>query len=184
MRGRITGQENLPLPGSVTLASDGVEAEGKAKGRRGFSLLETTIAMALIAIVFAMAITTVQAASTTRRRSQNRRFFVTEISNYLECYRMGGSTGFQDNVQTYLGVSLGEASEGVYTVYYGADYRVVDSAGSAAFAVTLKLGPSTQAVYAGATAFSAVAADSSGNEIYRSKFDFVSRYDLVEGGGA
>ena len=72
MRGRITGQENLPLPGCVPLASDGVEAEGKAKGRRGFSLLETTIAMALIAIVFAMAITTVQAASTTRRRSQNR----------------------------------------------------------------------------------------------------------------
>ena len=183
MRGRITGQENLPLPGSVPLASDGVEAEGKAKGRRGFSLLETTIAMALIAIVFAMAITTVQAASTTRRRSQNRRFFVTEISNYLECYRMGGRKGFQDNVQTYLGVSLGEASEGAYTVYYGADYRiVVEAEGYEAYSGWA--GTIVEQTAAGVTAFSAVAADSSGNEIYRSKFDFVSRYDLVEGGGA
>ncbi len=148
--------------------------------RKGFSLLETVIAMTLIAIVFSMAITTVLAAGSIRRRSQNCRFFVTEISNYLECYRMGGSQEFADNVKTYLGVELSAAQEGSYLVYYGADY-VITTAGNAAFTLTLTIAP----VSAEESSFSALARDASGDVVYQTRFGFVSRYDVAvsEGGG-
>ncbi|MBQ9481624.1 MAG: type II secretion system protein [Clostridia bacterium] len=70
--------------------------------KRGFSLAETVIALSLITIVFGMTVSSVLVISSTYKKMENLRFFVNEINNYLECYKMGGAEKFSDNVNAYL----------------------------------------------------------------------------------
>ena len=55
------------------------------KQKNAFSLLETVIAMALIAMIFSMSVSTVLMSSSVNRKTENTNFFVGEISNLLEC---------------------------------------------------------------------------------------------------
>lgn len=74
----------------------------KNRIKRGFTLAETVVALSLITLVFAMTITSILAISTTYKSAENMRFFINEINNYLECYKLGGSREFSGNVNDYL----------------------------------------------------------------------------------
>ena len=70
--------------------------------KRGFTLAETVVALTLITIVFGMTITSILTISSTYKSAENMRFFINEINNYLECYKLGGADKFSDSVNDYL----------------------------------------------------------------------------------
>ena len=74
----------------------------KNNKKRGFTLAETIVALALITIVFSMTVTSILTISSTYKKTENLRFFVNEINNYLECYKLGGAESFSVNVNTYM----------------------------------------------------------------------------------
>lgn len=74
----------------------------KNSKKRGFTLAETVVALSLITIVFSMTVTSVLAISSTYKKIENLRFFVNEINNYLECYKLGGAERFSESVNLYL----------------------------------------------------------------------------------
>ena len=80
---------------------------------KGFSLLETVIAMTIITIVFAMAVSSMLFVSTTLKKVDNQRFFTNEATNFLECYKVEGSAGFAKNAnEFFFGASGNEGSGG------------------------------------------------------------------------
>lgn len=100
----------------------------KKKNKKGFTLLETSIALALMAIVFSMSITAILTVSQTQKRNFDTKYFVLIANDYLECYKLGGKDNFEQNVNTVLGVDL--ATDGVkntdgYTLSYGNDYNLI-----------------------------------------------------------
>ena len=69
---------------------------------KGFSLLETVIAMTIITIVFTMAVSSMLFVSTTLKKVDNQRFFTNEAANFLECYKVEGSAGFAKNANEFF----------------------------------------------------------------------------------
>ena len=140
------------------------------KGKKGFSLLETTIAMALIALVFAMALSTVLLATSVRTRARNRVYFVEEVSNYLTCYQMEGVTAFQSNVERYLQVPI-TIQDNTVKIYYTKEYSKTSNVEKASFILTLDLNGG----------FYAWVEDLDGKRVFAMNERFVTRFDA---GGA
>ena len=141
--------------------------------QRGYTLLEAVIAFTIIAIGFGAAMTAVMFSFTVRRRVDNEKFFIFETQNYLECYKMQGSSGFKSNTYKYLNVSLGagEADENggiVYKIYYTAGYAITDEQ-NAAFVLEISVNNSFVAK---------TYEKNRSKEIYAMDRPFVSHYDL------
>ena len=80
---------------------------------KGFSLLETVIAMTIITIVFTMAVSSMLFVSTTLKKVDNQRFFTNEAANFLECYKVEGSAGFAKNAnEFFFGAESNDGSGG------------------------------------------------------------------------
>ena len=80
---------------------------------KGFSLLETVIAMTIITIVFTMAVSSMLFVSTTLKKVDNQRFFTNEAANFLECYKVEGSEGFAKNAnEFFFGAESNDGSGG------------------------------------------------------------------------
>lgn len=156
------------------------------KRKKGFSLAETVVALTLITIVFSMTVTSILAVSKTYKKAENVRFFVNEINNYLECYKMEGADNFTQNVNDYLfsdeRLRLSPPSSESYDliICYGEDYgktyaTIVEKGGivneeifqKASFTVRITIDNS----------FYAVATDGSGERVFSLPKPYVSRYD-------
>ena len=140
--------------------------------KRGYSLLETAIAMALIALVFSMAVSTVLMATAVRTRSQHARFFSAEVSGLLSCYQIGGESTFAGYAERYLQKEIA-LTDGHAALYYGSDYAPAEQPDEAAFTLTIDL---TEGFFASVT-------DRDGKSVYRMPAVYVSRFD-GSGGGA
>lgn len=81
------------------------------KNKKGFSLMEVVIAMAVISIVFTIAMTSIAATAKARLRAFQSKYCVSEMSNLLECYKKGGSEKFEDSVLFYFGYDNPEFQE-------------------------------------------------------------------------
>lgn len=112
--------------------------------KKGFSLLETIIAMTLIGIVFAIATTTVLTVALTRQRETQVRAFALKSSDYYECFKITQNTdAFSGALTKYLGLTAVKNSQseqtqekGVFNVYYNAQFeKVADQ--NAKYAVTV-----------------------------------------------
>ena len=80
---------------------------------KGFSLLETVIAMTIITIVSTMAVSSMLFVSTTLKKVDNQRFFTNEAANFLECYKVEGSAGFAKNAnEFFFGAESNDGSGG------------------------------------------------------------------------
>ena len=80
---------------------------------KGFSLLETVIAMTIITIVFTMAVSSMLFVSTTLKKVDNQSFFTNEAANFLECYKVEGSEGFAKNAnEFFFGAESNDGSGG------------------------------------------------------------------------
>lgn len=87
-----------------------IDVRGASKG---FSLLETVIAMTIITIVFTMAVSSMLFVSTTLKKVDNQRFFTNEAANFLECYKVEGSAGFAKNAnEFFFGAESNDGSGG------------------------------------------------------------------------
>jgi len=159
-----------------------MKAESKSN-KRGFSLFETVIALTLIGIVFAAATTAVITSVNVRRRNADSKYFITETSNYLECYKIGGSATFADNVGKYLVSDCLEkqdlessTSHSVYyvcyNVYYSAGYKRLspEEKDNACFVMKITLDKSFTV---------RVNEIRSGKKVYELKNPYVSHFDLV-----
>ena len=161
----------------------------KKSGKKGFSLSETAIALTLLGIVFAMTITAVLSVSTSYKNVENSRYFITEIENYLECYKMDGVSGFAENVNDYLlddnpslEIDVSRASsDNSYQVIvcYDSDFNKIE--------VLVSGGGIPGDLYSHGkyfvriilnNSFYAVAFDDRGNTIFDMKDPYYSRYDL------
>ena len=152
--------------------------------KKGFSLMEVVIAMAVISIVFTIAMTAVTAASKSRLRAYQGKYCISEVSNLLECYKLDGGKDFANNVQKYLGVTL--ISEGTkndeggayteYVIYYDVDFAKLETNAQTEESRVYKL---TAKVYQ--NAFSANIIKINTNSLLFEIQRYQSRYDLVYG---
>ncbi len=141
--------------------------------RKGYTLLEAVIAFTIIAIAFGAAMTAVMFSFTVRRRVDNEKFFIFETQNYLECYKMQGSSEFKNNADKYLSVNVGAGEttdDGgvVYKIYYTAGYAITDEQ-NAAFVLEITVNKSFVA---------RTYEKDNGKVIYAMDRVFVSHYDL------
>ena len=141
------------------------------KQRNAFSLLETVIAMALIAMIFSMSVSTVLMSSSVSRKTENTNFFVGEISNLLECYKVSGKDGFCKNCEKYLQIKI-EFSSFIAQIYYKSDYTRCISYDEAYFILTIDLNGG----------FRASVTDKDMNNVFSMREKYVSRFDLAGGG--
>ncbi len=156
------------------------------KNKKGFSLAETVVALTLITICFSMTVTSILAVSKTYKKAENIRFFVNEINNYLECYKMEGADNFAKNVNDYLfsdeRLKVLPPVDSSYDliICYGKNYAktyaaIVEQGGKlseeiskeASFLVKININNS----------FYACATDASGEAVFSLPKPYVSRYD-------
>lgn len=98
--------------------------------KKGFSLVEVMIAVAVISIVFTIAMTAIVATGKSRKEAFQSKYCVPEISNFLKCYQMGGSAEFENEVLENLGIQLvgtqkqngGGVSYTEYVIYYNSKF--------------------------------------------------------------
>lgn len=152
----------------------------RKNSRKGFTLVEVVVAFSLIAVVFAVAMSAVLFSFNVRRRTDNAKFFIGEVEQYLECYKIGGSAEFESNTNKYVTASFaksnptdGDAESGtVYKIYYTKAYKIVGEKTAdenAAFVLEVTLNKS----------FSAKVTEyKSGKAIYALKEPFVSHFDM------
>lgn len=105
------------------------ETTGKTvKRKKGFSLAETVIALSLITVVFMMAMTTLLAVASNYKKISNTSFFTNEITNYLDCYKKGGSQQFKQNVNKFMFEEeklSGAGGNGKYVFCYDSGYNLI-----------------------------------------------------------
>lgn len=152
------------------------------KNKKGYSLLETVIALSLIAIAFGAAITAILMSVNIRKQVMNTKYFITETSDFLECYKIKGADGFKDNAELYLDCagSLtiyepktegGSSDKIVYAVYYTGGYKMLaeDEKDKAYFVMYITIDNSFDVV---------VKQVSDGKSVYSLKEPYYSRFDL------
>lgn len=148
----------------------------RKNSRKGFTLAEVVVAFSLIAIVFAVATSAVLMSLNVRRRTENVKFFVTETERCLECYKIGGSAKFEENVKAFITDSFvktrlesdsGE-NDTVYKIYYTKSYEITDER-NAAFVLEMTLNKS---FFAKTTEYK------SGKTIFALDEAYVSRFDM------
>ena len=152
------------------------------KNKKGYSLLETVIALSLIAIAFGAAITAILMSVNIRKQVMNTKYFITETSDFLECYKIKGADGFKANAELYLDCagSLtiyepkaedGSSDKIVYAVYYTGGYKMLaeDEKDKAYFVMYITIDNSFDAV---------IKQVSDGKSVYSLKEPYYSRFDL------
>jgi len=156
---------------------------GGIKNKKGYSLLETVIALSLIAIAFGTAMTAIFMSINIRKQVMNTKYFITETSDFLECYKIGGSDDFALNALKYLDCGAdtltvyeqqtenGSSGKTVYAVYYSGGYKMLadDEQDNAYFVLYITVGNSFDAV---------VKQANDGKTVYRLKEPYYSRFDL------
>lgn len=151
--------------------------------KKGFSLLETVIALTIVALIFALATTVIISTVGSRRYSEVKRFFIYETQNYLECYKRGGKEGFNSNLQNLLGITAksqtSASGANIYTVYYSKSLEYLDAGDSefqpdgAFFKIIVR--DKTD----GKTGFYLTVIEIEENkEVYKTQKEYVSRYDI------
>ena len=154
---------------------------------KGFSLAETAVAASLIALVFSMATTAVLTVSAAERRSGEVRFFIGETENFLECYKMGGASGFFENARLLLPedaeitAGYGENERYEYVVCYDGEKKITAVR-------TLPFGKEMPEEYRSTVkyflfitidkGFFSLAENSEGDTIFTLKKRYRSRFDL------
>lgn len=143
------------------------------KKLRGFTLAETVISFAVVGVCLLLTVTAIMASVGVRRKYEAKRFFVFETENYLECYKLGGSAGFSENVSLYTDVGAVESvseEKTIYVYYYTATFEQTadDSAAKYSFTVTIE------------KSFFAESVDlKTGKTVYSSEEPYVSRFDIL-----
>lgn len=122
---------------NIRLKKNALKNKNKAvrtyQAKKGFSLLETVIAMTLIGIMFAIATTTVLTVALTRQRETQVRAFALKSSDYYECFKITQNTdAFLDALTKYLDLTPVTQSEseqtdskGTFNVYYNAQFEKI-----------------------------------------------------------
>lgn len=156
----------------------------KKASKKGFSLAETVIALSLITVVFMMAMTTILAVASNYRKISNTSFFTTEINNYLDCYKKGGSKEFKENVNKFMfeGEAVsGVGGDGKYVFCYDSSYKLLGgyfAADGEAFENGYKDGAKYFLFVDINKSFYAYVVDDGNEKVATMKTAFYGRYDL------
>lgn len=142
--------------------------KSKRKNKKGITLAEVSIAMVVIALTFLIALSNMLAMSATYNKMDNSRFFTTEISNYLECYKIEGEDGFESNVKILLNSSLPQKQDNKYVIYYLNNYSVTTNPILASFILEITIDES----------FYAIVSKRGGSVVYKMKEKYISRFDM------
>lgn len=140
---------------------------------RGFTLMETVVALAVLAVCLTITSTAIIASNNVRKRSEAKRFFIFETANFLECYKASGSDGFYVNLLLYLEEEENEKTvDGTstsYVFYYSADLKRTSSSDEAKYSLTVTIAGSF---------FARTTEIESGKTVYSIENPYVSRFDL------
>ena len=142
--------------------------KNKLKNKKGITLAEVSVAMVVIALTFLITLSNMLAISSTYNKMDNSRFFTTEISNYLECYKIEGEFGFENNVKSLLNASLPQKQNNKYTLYYSENYTPITNPILASFILEITIDNS----------FYAIASKRDGSIVYKMKEKYISRFDM------
>lgn len=145
--------------------------------KKGFSLVEALIALTLIALIFATATTAIVSTVNNRRYTEVKRFFINETQNYLECYKRGGKTDFENNLKDLLGITAFTENDkpNKYYTYYTRSFESVRGESSrtypdnAYFQVVVRIDDN---------GFFVTVFDIEQKTVYESGFSYVSRFDM------
>ena len=136
--------------------------------KKGLTLAEVSIAMVVIALTFLITLSNMLAMSSTYNKMDNSRFFITEISNYLECYKIEGEEGFESNAKNLLNSFLPQKQDNKYTIYYLENYSVTKNPILGTFILEITLDGS----------FYAKVTNRDGSVIYKMEEPYISRFDM------
>lgn len=112
--------------------------------KKGFSLLETVIALSLVGIIFGLSITVFNVASSERARLEHYRYFSHEVDKYLQVYRLDVPANFYTNVtqcfDDEVEFILKDETNQTYTIKYTASHKktTADDA-NASFTLTITI---------------------------------------------
>ena len=161
------------------------ETSGKSvKRKKGFSLAETVIALSLITVVFMMAMTTILAVASNYKKISNTSFFTNEITNYLDCYKKGGSQQFKENVNKFMFEEeklSGAGGNGKYVFCYDSSYNLIGgyfASDGETFESGYKNGAKYFLYVEINKSFYAYAVDDEDESMAKMQKAFYSRYDL------
>ena len=102
--------------------------EKKVMSKRGFTILEVVIAMAIIAIVTATAASIMTSAQKSMARSQKSVLAANDIANITECFKYtvceSGSSGSIDDFEKAVAFAFGLAPEG-FTPTADGEYKLI-----------------------------------------------------------
>ena len=95
--------------------------------KRGVTLTETVVAMAIAVIVSLMAYTTCSFAISQNAKSKLKSFFINQTQNYVNCYYLG-ATEYDYAFEFLTGMSAEYGND--TTVYYDKDFNISSQAES------------------------------------------------------
>ena len=147
----------------------------KKNTRKGFTLIETAIAMALMTIIFSMSITAILVVSKTQKNNFETKYFALISNDYLECYKTGGKDNFETNVNNLLNIDLSvfaSKMETEYTVSYDKDYYAVSYDADSSYHLIITIDEN---------GFYLRVINKSGKTAYEMPSAYLSRFDM--GGG-
>lgn len=89
--------------------------------KKGITLAETVVAMAIAVIVSMMAYTTCNFAISQNAKNKVKSFFINQAQNYVNCYYLG-ATEYEDAFEFLIGESAEFGAD--KTVYYDKDFNI------------------------------------------------------------
>lgn len=141
--------------------------------RRGFTLMETVVALAVLAVCLTITSTAIVASNNVRKQSEAKRFFIIETANFLECYKVSGSNGFYENLRLYLeeeeSEKIVDGTSAVYVFYYSAGLKRTSTQEEAKYSLTVTIDGNF---------FAKTTEIKSGKTVYSLERPYVSRFDM------
>lgn len=148
------------------------------KSVKGFTLLESVIALSLTAMAFAAAVASITVIANNRAKAVAGLFFINEAKNYIKCYDISGADGFEYNAERLMNVTCKTESGSRYVIYYDGAFNVLDEYTqntSAAYEAVIELGGGF---------IMTVRRVSDKSEVFSMKNRYISSRDISGGGGA